>query len=92
MCLGIPGEVVEITGGEGLERTARVRFGGVTRVVCLAGVPDASPGDFVTVHAGFAISRIDREEAARLEGYLSGIAMHANAELVGDRPGEEEGA
>ncbi|NLP05168.1 HypC/HybG/HupF family hydrogenase formation chaperone [Candidatus Fermentibacteria bacterium] len=89
MCLGIPGEVLEITGGEGLERTARVRFGGVARLVCLAGVPDASPGDFVTVHAGFAISRIDREEAARLQGFLSEIASHASLEIPQERPGGE---
>lgn len=88
MCLGIPGEVVETMGGDGLERTARVRFGGITRIVCLAGVPDAVTGDYVTVHAGFAISRIDREEAARLEGYLAEIARNAAIETGGGSPVE----
>ena len=64
MCLAIPGEVVELFEHEGL-RFGKVRFGGVTREVCLEYEPSAAPGDFVLVHVGFAISRIDREEAAR---------------------------
>lgn len=64
MCLGIPGEVLEIRDERGL-RLGTVRFGGITREVCLAYLPDAAPGDFVVVHVGFAISRIDRTEAER---------------------------
>ena len=64
MCLGIPGEVMAIEEQYGL-RFAKVRFGGVTRDVCLEYQPDAQLGDFVLVHVGFAISRIDRDEAAR---------------------------
>ncbi|HEY7955553.1 MAG: HypC/HybG/HupF family hydrogenase formation chaperone [Polyangia bacterium] len=64
MCLGIPGEVTEIHEQGGV-RYAQVRFGGVTREVCLECQPDAVVGDFVLVHVGFAIARIDREEAAR---------------------------
>lgn len=64
MCLGIPGEVTEIHEQRGV-RFAQVRFGGITREVCLECQPDAVVGDFVLVHVGFAIARIDREEAAR---------------------------
>jgi hydrogenase expression/formation protein HypC len=64
MCLGIPGEVVEVHDDHGL-KFAQVRFGGITREVCLECQPDAVVGDFVLVHVGFAIARIDREEAAR---------------------------
>jgi hydrogenase expression/formation protein HypC len=64
MCLGIPGEVVELRERHGL-RFARVRFGGITRDVCLEYLPEVTAGDFVLVHVGFAISRIDAEEAAR---------------------------
>jgi hydrogenase expression/formation protein HypC len=64
MCLGIPGEVVELRDREGL-RFARVRFGGISREVCLEYVSDVAPGDFVLVHVGFAISRIDAQEAER---------------------------
>ena len=64
MCLGIPGELVEVHEREGL-RFGRVRFGGVTREVCLEYQPEAVAGDFVLVHVGFAISTIDREQAER---------------------------
>jgi hydrogenase expression/formation protein HypC len=62
MCLGIPGQIVEIT-PQGLMRMGRVDFGGVVREVCLAYVPEAQLGDYVIVHAGFAISQLDEEEA-----------------------------
>jgi hydrogenase expression/formation protein HypC len=64
MCLGIPGEVVETREADGL-RIGRVRFAGITRDVCLDYVPDVAAGEFVVVHVGFAISKIDREEAER---------------------------
>ena len=48
----------------------QVRFGGATKAVCLAYVPDASVGDFVVVHAGFAISKMDRAAADRVFAYL----------------------
>jgi len=49
---------------------ARVRFGGIVRQACLEYVPDAAPGDYVLVHVGFAISRVDAEEAARTYAVL----------------------
>jgi hydrogenase expression/formation protein HypC len=62
MCLGIPGEIVSIEEGE-QSRTAKVRFGGATRDVYLDLVPDAQVGDYVIVHVGFALSKIDAGEA-----------------------------
>jgi len=63
MCLGIPGEVLSIEeDAQGL-RQARVRFGGVIREANLNLVPEAQVGEYVIVHAGFAISVIDAEEA-----------------------------
>lgn len=62
MCLAIPGEVLSIVDDAAL-RMGRVRFGGVIREVCLACVPEAAVGDFVVVHAGFAISRLNTKEA-----------------------------
>lgn len=64
MCLGIPGEVIEIHREKDL-LFGKVRFGGVTRTICLEYVPDAEVGEFVVVHVGFAISKIDAAEAAR---------------------------
>ena len=63
MCLAVPGKVIEIE-GDGELRMGRVDFSGVQRQACLAYVPEVELGDYVLVHVGFAISRID-EEAAR---------------------------
>jgi len=64
MCLAIPGEIVDVHEQHGMV-FAHVKFGGVTREVCLEYVPEAAPGDFVLVHVGFAIAVVDRDEAAR---------------------------
>ena len=69
MCLGIPGRLVEQFEEHGL-RMGKVEFGGVARTVCLEHVPEAATGDFVLVHVGFALSRIDADEAARLLALL----------------------
>jgi hydrogenase expression/formation protein HypC len=63
MCLAVPGRVLEVREAGDL-RAARVDFGGVVREASLAFVPEAREGDYVLVHVGFAISRID-EAAAR---------------------------
>lgn len=64
MCLGIPGKVLDIDADAPL-RSGRVAFGGVVRKVCLAYVPEAEVGDYVVVHVGVAISRMNEAEAAR---------------------------
>jgi len=64
MCLAIPGQIVEAQEIDGL-RIGTVRFGGVTRQANLDFVPEAQCGDYVIVHVGFAISRVDAEEAER---------------------------
>lgn len=63
MCLAVPGKIVELSEEAGLPM-ARVAFGGVLRKACLAYLPDAGVGDYVLVHVGFAISKLD-EQAAR---------------------------
>jgi len=62
MCLGVPGKVLEIRAEQGT-RMATVDFGGVTKTVCLAYVPDVVVGDYTIVHAGFAITKLDEESA-----------------------------
>jgi hydrogenase expression/formation protein HypC len=62
MCLGVPGRIIEVQ-ENGLMRMGRVDFGGITREVCLAYVPEAQVGDWVIVHVGFAISHLEEEEA-----------------------------
>ncbi len=62
MCLGVPGRVVEIFEQGGI-RMGKVDFGGVIKEACLAYVPETAVNDYVIVHAGFAISRLNEEEA-----------------------------
>jgi hydrogenase expression/formation protein HypC len=73
MCLGIPGEIVSIDDEDGV-RVGKVRFAGILRSVCLTCVPDAVVGDYVLVHVGFAISRLDAAEAARTYEILRQLA------------------
>lgn len=72
MCLAVPGEIVSVREDEEL-RTGRVDFAGVVKEVCLACVPEARVGDFVIVHAGIAIARVDPSEAARTLAWLDRI-------------------
>jgi hydrogenase expression/formation protein HypC len=65
MCLAVPGQVAEWHERDPLFATALVDFGGVRRPVSMACVPDADVGDYVLVHAGIAISRVDPDEAAK---------------------------
>ncbi len=66
MCLAVPGLVVEVTETEPTFAAGLVEFSGVRRNVSFACVPDARPGDYVLVHAGLAISRVNAEEAERV--------------------------
>jgi hydrogenase expression/formation protein HypC len=74
MCLAIPGRIVEITEEGELMRMGRVDFGGVVRDICLTYVPDAQVDDYVIVHTGFAISRLDEEEARETLRLLAEMA------------------
>jgi hydrogenase expression/formation protein HypC len=65
MCLGIPGKVVE-TYREHDVLMGKVDFGGVCKRACLEHVPEVQPGDYVIVHVGFALSRVDEDEAKRI--------------------------
>ena len=65
MCLGIPGRVLSREQDDGL-LMGRVDFGGVSRKVCLEHVPDVALGDYVLVHVGFALSKIDAAEAQKI--------------------------
>ena len=87
MCLGIPGEVLEIRDEQGL-KVGKVQFGGITRDVCLACIPDIALGEFVLVHVGFAISKLDREEAARAYATLQELGLLA--ELTSDASQPEQ--
>jgi len=88
MCLAIPGEIVTVRTENGL-RMADVSFAGIVREVCLQCLTEAAPGDFVLVHVGFAISKVDREEAER--AYRALDLMGHTAELTADRDDRARG-
>jgi hydrogenase expression/formation protein HypC len=70
MCLAIPGRVIALAREHDV-LMGKVAFGGVTRQVCLEHVPEVQPGDYVLVHVGFALSRIDEAEAQRIFAFLT---------------------
>jgi hydrogenase expression/formation protein HypC len=79
MCLAVPGLITEITGTK-----AKVDFGGVTREADLTLVPDASTGDYVLVHAGFAIERLDESEAQETLRLFRDLARALDEDGEGD--------
>ncbi len=74
MCLAVPGKVLQAQERNG-SRIARVQFGGIVREAYLDFVPDAQVGDYVMVHVGFAISRVDAEEAQRTYQLLEAMGL-----------------
>jgi hydrogenase expression/formation protein HypC len=79
MCLAVPGRIVRIRDHEGLQM-GDVDFGGVIRRVCLSYVPEAAIGDYAVVHAGFAISLLDQQEALFTLELMRGIATAVEQE------------
>lgn len=69
MCLGVPGKVLD-THREHDVLMGKVDFGGIVKRVCLEHVPEAQVGEYVLVHVGFALSRLDEAEAARVFALL----------------------
>jgi hydrogenase expression/formation protein HypC len=88
MCLAVPGRVESITGDGPLDRMAQVNFGGVLKEVSLACVPEAGVGDYVIVHVGFALSKVDEEEAREVLDLLRQLDSAAGQEL--SIPNEEQ--
>jgi hydrogenase expression/formation protein HypC len=80
MCLAVPGELLDATGDDPLTRVGRVSFGGVVRSVSLAYVPEARPGDYLVVHAGFALSVLDQEQAAEVFAALEQLSAATGPE------------
>jgi hydrogenase expression/formation protein HypC len=65
MCLAIPGKLIEIASDANGVRMGRANFGGIVKQVCLEYTPEVQMGDYVLVHVGFALSKVNEEEAAR---------------------------
>lgn len=84
MCLAVPGRIISLEETDPLLRTGKVDFAGVIKPVNLSYVPEAREGDFVLVHVGFAISKVDEAEAAQVFDYLREMGELAELE-DGDR-------
>jgi len=80
MCLAVPGEILSIQNDDSGLPFGKVSFGGIRKDVCLAYTPEAQVGDYVLVHVGFAISRIDADEAHRVFEYLETMDVMAEIE------------
>ncbi len=79
MCLAVPGKILSVAGEQEF-RTGAVNFGGISKQVSLAYVPEAKVGDYVIVHVGFAISIVDEDEAQRTFDYLRQMGELAEIE------------
>ncbi len=86
MCLGVPGQVLTIEEDPLGMNMGEVSFAGIKKKVCLAYTPEVEVGDYVVVHVGFAISKIDEEEAQRVFAFLE--EMGELGELEIPQPGE----
>ena len=90
MCLGIPGRITEIRDEAGL-MMGKVDFGGVRKDACLAYLPEAKLGDYVIIHVGFAISKVDEAEALKTLEILGSMGV-MGPELMTMGPGMTEPA
>lgn len=70
MCLAIPGKLIDISADAHGVRMGKANFGGIVKQICLEYTPEVNVGDYVLVHVGFALSKVDEEEAKRTYGAL----------------------
>ena len=82
MCLGIPGKIISIEENPLGVPMGKVSFGGIIKEICLAFTPEAQVGDYVIVHIGFALSRLDEEEARQT------LEILAEMEKLAEEQGE----
>ena len=73
MCLAVPGQVREIVGDDALTRIGKIAFAGIVKEASLMLLPEVTIGDWVLVHAGVAITRLDESEAQRTMAYLEAL-------------------
>ena len=84
MCLGVPGKVLSIADDPFGMPMGKVSFAGITKEVCMAYTPEAEVGDYVVVHVGFAISKID-EALLRMEDGTYGVCEECGDDIGVDR-------
>jgi hydrogenase expression/formation protein HypC len=81
MCLAIPGKLIEIAYDSQGVRMGKANFGGIVKQVCLEYTPEVNPGDYVLVHVGFALGKVDEEEAARTYKLLAELDQLSELEI-----------
>ncbi len=81
MCLGVPGKIVDVYNDALGIAMGRISFSGILKDVCLAYTPEAQPGEYVVVHAGFAISVVDEQEASEVFRMLEQMDELAELEI-----------
>jgi hydrogenase expression/formation protein HypC len=91
MCLAVPGKILSTSGDDPFTRTARVSFGGIVKEVNLAYVPEAGVGDYVIVHVGFALNKLDEAEAQLILQTLSELEIEEDGAAAGPAPDGGEG-
>ena len=84
MCLGIPGKIISIYEDHGT-KMAKIDFGGVSREACIEVIPEAQPGDWTIVHAGFALNLLSEKEAQETLDILNEMAALAELEEAHDQ-------
>lgn len=82
MCLGIPGKIIEIYTDRGL-KMCKVDFGGAVQEACLETLPQAKPGDYIIVHAGFALNLMSEAEAQETLSLLRDLVEIGNEQPAG---------
>ncbi len=88
MCLAIPGQVMEIQELDGV-KMGRTNFGGIVKRVCLAYTPEVEVGDYVLVHVGFALNKVNEEEAIRTYKLLEEMQQLSELEVPEVENGEK---
>jgi hydrogenase expression/formation protein HypC len=81
MCLAIPGKLIEISTDTNGVRMGKANFGGIVKQVCLEYTPEVEKGDYVLVHVGFALSKVDEAEAARTYQALERMQQLSELEI-----------
>ena len=92
MCLAIPGKLIEITTDPAGVKMGRANFGGIVKQVCLEYTPEAEAGDYVLVHVGFALSKVDEAEAARTYQLLEEMKQLGELDVPDVDPFDSTGA
>jgi hydrogenase expression/formation protein HypC len=81
MCLAIPGKLLEVSQDAQGVRMGRANFGGIVKQVCLEYTPEVIPGDYVLVHVGFALGKVNEAEAERTYRALAELDQLGELEI-----------